>query len=277
MSKFINIRYLRWLTINNLNLERCQDIDEKFTTRKTPKSYVFVSHPWGSVEHPNPSGTHIRRIRSYLSRNHIAWFWYDFCSIPQSPRSDVEYLIFRQGLAQTTRLILNSKFMMIRNENSSHRAWLVTEKFIFEASCKIKHVPTLDENSFNLCGLNTEEVYEYFVDNGIRSTNGDDMEKLCNIIDVINETYRLKFNFCNAVCFAIAVILITLPLLILNTIIMLPIFLMDRNLRNFKMIKRHYCHFWFSTLKGAHMGEGILSRLPDMVEERLSSMEIDVI
>ena len=66
---------------------------------------VFVSHRWVTTDHPDPNSEQLAELRGRLETIRLDreesspyLIFYDYCSMPQRPRSSAEELEFRSSI-----------------------------------------------------------------------------------------------------------------------------------------------------------------------------------
>jgi len=97
---------------------------------------IFVSHRWDGSNHPDPSGMQLKCLKSlaaWLTRighRDIA-FWYDYCSLPQSPFTPDEEKELRTSLASIPQLLERYAFFRCPGGRTLHshlaRGWCMLE------------------------------------------------------------------------------------------------------------------------------------------------------
>ena len=72
---------LQWNTL--LNFEQCKNKSCLHRYQEGDR-YIVFSHKWESVDHPDPMGSKLLKMKKFLETNNdIQYVWIDFCSIPQ--------------------------------------------------------------------------------------------------------------------------------------------------------------------------------------------------
>jgi len=99
--------------------------------------FVFVSHRWITPKHPDPNGEQLlelqRRLNTLTEQCKILEriiIFYDYCSLPQRPRTDQEDAIFYRDLTSLEALSrLADKFIILSEGYSDYkdRAWCFFE------------------------------------------------------------------------------------------------------------------------------------------------------
>jgi len=89
----------------------------------TPVAMIVLSYGWISPKHPDPERFHLSRLLKYLKRYKIQMksteifdcctFW-DYASLPQEPRSEVENVLFKRGLAIINLLYSAPKTLVLQ-------------------------------------------------------------------------------------------------------------------------------------------------------------------
>ena len=58
------------------------------------KEFCAVSHRWDESSEPDPTGTHLKKIREFLVQHpegrEVKWIWYDFWCLPQRKRKECD-------------------------------------------------------------------------------------------------------------------------------------------------------------------------------------------
>jgi hypothetical protein len=99
-----------------------------------PIPSLCVSHRWGSASHPDPKRTQLfelqQRLASLVQSGEQYVIFYDYCSMPQAPRSPAEEQIFSHDLASLNALFHQSSKVIILSEGYTDykdRAWCFLE------------------------------------------------------------------------------------------------------------------------------------------------------
>jgi len=149
---FVDADYFRSLADNSDNLESLPDYHtlkksgrlrkKRFSfavsvaTETFRKEYLVISHPWASREHPDPEMTQMKAIIEYVVDNPaIQYVWYDYFSMPQGERSDVESAYFSVALRQINGLYLGCHVLIMLNLAYQHRFWCLLESFLAMHEC----------------------------------------------------------------------------------------------------------------------------------------------
>ena len=114
---------------------RCQDIADRYLRPVSVGRTWFVSHRWGSSDHPDPTGTQFRLLRQFLQRNDADSIWYDFSCVPQEPLSSPERSLFRESVKNLNSLVIASDFVSILTDDYITRAWCYYEWAVGELLC----------------------------------------------------------------------------------------------------------------------------------------------
>src|SRR5437870_1778350 len=81
---------------------------------------VCVSHRWISPSHPDPNGSQLhelqRRLPYFIEPGQSCAIFYDYCSMPQSPRTAEEEKIFEQDISSLNLLFQKSEKVIILSE-----------------------------------------------------------------------------------------------------------------------------------------------------------------
>lgn len=99
---------------------------------------ICVSHRWIATDHPDPRGEQIRELqRRLLSLSSMdidtSALFYDYCSMPQRPRTIEEDALFYRDLAKLNALFLSADAILVLSEGYSdykNRAWCFFESII---------------------------------------------------------------------------------------------------------------------------------------------------
>ncbi len=115
-----------------------------FGTNKTYR-HIYVSHRWITPEHPDPHGIQLGELKrrlNYLADNQqdreTTLVFYDYCSMPQLPRTPEEDAIFRNDLASLSTLLRSANKMIVLSEgykDYKNRAWCFWELMVCERLC----------------------------------------------------------------------------------------------------------------------------------------------
>lgn len=89
----------------------------------------FVSHPWLTIEHPDPKGKHLSLLQDHARRNPNAYYWIDFSCLPQTPRSAMDEDFFRKSLPKIASIQSKSSTIAITEADYSGRMWCYLEHF----------------------------------------------------------------------------------------------------------------------------------------------------
>lgn len=120
------------------------------------RKLVFISHRWIAPEHPDPTGEQLRdlqqRLNLLLDQDkdlEASAVFYDYCSMPQRPRTPQEDVLFYGDIASLRALSLLAYKIIILSEGYSdykNRAWCFFEAMIsqnnvhfFDDQTHIKH------------------------------------------------------------------------------------------------------------------------------------------
>lgn len=102
---------------------------------------VCVSHRWITPDHPDPHGTQLRelqhRLRTLWTEDELrdCLVFYDYCSVPQLPRTEAEEAHFRSVLGNIDDLFTRAERMIVLSEGYEDyrdRAWCFLEAIIAE-------------------------------------------------------------------------------------------------------------------------------------------------
>lgn len=94
------------------------------TIRKIHDVILFVSHRWETRDHPDPANKQFETVKEYLKKNtSLQYVYYDYCCLPQSPRSEVEEIIFKIGLRTMNEVFRHSRKLYSKTKDFESRAW----------------------------------------------------------------------------------------------------------------------------------------------------------
>jgi hypothetical protein len=105
---------------------------------------LFVSHRWESVDHPDPTGGQLQRLRALKD----CWIIYDYTSFPQLPRTEAEEAQFQQLLGRMDELV--KKVVILASPDYLTRGWLVFEYLVASLASDIVCDEVNDPNFINL-------------------------------------------------------------------------------------------------------------------------------
>lgn len=203
---------------NLIRLERCQDLKSKYPElfakdyRNYPKK-IFFTHRWDDKDDPDIRNWQIEAIYQYgielgEENNLPACFWYDYCSLPQSPRTDFEQSQFDEGLKHVNllcRSCINVPLISNLGPNRVEsidvmlkRGWILVELFIsnhhelidyplFEGSfdyisdgksTRLEWSSLIPDLMDTLPFDSTVLIRKWFDVKGITCTNGSDLDVL---------------------------------------------------------------------------------------------------
>jgi len=89
----------------------------------------FVSHRWIRADHPDPESLQLLQLKERLDALRLpeAFIFYDYCSMYQKPRSDVEEHLFRSQLYSLNFVTAKCDFWWLGTPDYFERAWCVFE------------------------------------------------------------------------------------------------------------------------------------------------------
>lgn len=109
-----------------------------------PGSLFYVSHRWITSEHPDPEGVQLEELKRRLEAltGHVgsledALVFYDYCSIPQRPRTDAEEVVFHRDLEALRHISGKSEKVIVLSEGYEdyrNRTWCFFELLIAEGN-----------------------------------------------------------------------------------------------------------------------------------------------
>ena len=110
------------------------------TSQGLPEKIVFVSHRWITNEHPDPHGVQLREVQRRLTvlreedkTLDAALLFYDYCSMPQQPRTTQEEFDFRRDINALRDVAqFADKFIILSESYADYkeRAWCFFELVI---------------------------------------------------------------------------------------------------------------------------------------------------
>ena len=91
---------------------------------------VVVSHRWESKAHPDPTNQQFEEVKKWVSVD--TWLFYDYSSLPQGNRNDVEEKIFRRDLVLIDELYKRKKVLILEAGSIDYhtRGWCFFEWYI---------------------------------------------------------------------------------------------------------------------------------------------------
>lgn len=189
-----------------------RDIDEQYD------KHIFFSHRWDGEKEgdpPDPRGWQLEAIHAYASELKVqgkkACFWYDYSSLPQKPRTPEEDKIFDKGLKHINHLCQTCTTVPLISSVESNRTldihamlkrgWILAELYLASKDNRIDH-PLFEGTEYITFSKLTrlqwqdivpdlknsmphdspEAIHAYFVENGVKCTNGSDLEFLADIL-----------------------------------------------------------------------------------------------
>lgn len=176
----------------------------------------FFSHRWESEDHPDPSGWQFSAIYAigleHVGSSSRACFWYDFASLPQEPRTDVEQREFFEAIQNVGRLCSECTVTPLVSstghgpiddlKTSLKRGWLLYELLVastlnqfwlplFQSDPLDRIGPAkarrpqwdgiIPQVSKKLPFFEPDLVYEWFIANGIDCTKDLDLRQLSEL------------------------------------------------------------------------------------------------
>jgi len=94
-------------------------------------SPIAVSHRWLSEDHPDPHGLHFQELLTLGEKMGLLdcqTFFIDYCSLPQSPRTPEEDVLFSSELAEANRYYEKSTVILVEDvDDYDTRAWCMFE------------------------------------------------------------------------------------------------------------------------------------------------------
>lgn len=158
-----------------------------------PPHIVALSHRWRSPEHPDPDGLQLREAQRRVATlaAEMAWalddvgVFYDFCSLPQPPRSEDERAQFAAGLSQLNDLYGGgaSRVVVLSEDADDYmeRAWCFMEYFLALTSntlCIQQDQRALENEPMRLLRSRLHVSVEHHGGYGGRDANASAMERL---------------------------------------------------------------------------------------------------
>ncbi|RAK98189.1 uncharacterized protein BO80DRAFT_437280 [Aspergillus ibericus CBS 121593] len=138
------------------------NVDANDAEGKTRRKMYFISHRWLTQVHPDPDGTQLRRVQQLPPRplghdsssigdagssststvaeatdpsaqhdpaSNILIF-YDFCSLPQEPRTAEENDTFKLGILGLNNFLYYTRVVILDDHDYMSRSWCLMEYFI---------------------------------------------------------------------------------------------------------------------------------------------------
>jgi len=127
MFKFLTKSYFE----NNNRFIKCQDIKSQSDIASQDGRLLVISHLWETPADPDPLLMQFNHVK-YLMKDFDLCF-YDFCSIPQLPRTPEEELEFQTLLLKINRLYSSSANTVVTltdDQRSLERGWIYYETAI---------------------------------------------------------------------------------------------------------------------------------------------------
>ncbi|MCP2250775.1 hypothetical protein [Lentzea aerocolonigenes] len=177
---------------------------------------VFVSHRWQTEDHPDPTGSELRRIVERLApARKRRWFarsagemylWIDFCCLPQrtgGPLAPGDEEDFRAGLASLAEVVKNCDLLVLDSPDYLDRAWCYAEILVW--LCKIAEIHfTRTDSRTNL--FRTVQTRHLVKERGRRSdTHHRDVNVVTNLRfrgfagsdEDLLAIYQAVYTYCN--------------------------------------------------------------------------------
>lgn len=175
----LKVVYLRMLAKEKKRLPRCQDVpqeDEGFYDLRarmavrgealrryvTHADVYVVSHPWLSVEHPDPAGSRLEELveeLDYLRAKDNDLVFIDYCSLPQVDQLDKEY---RQSILQGQPLASDHRALRTPEEEADFRRAISQMDVIYSSmTSKVLIFPSVHELSEDLDPVYTKKRPRY--------------------------------------------------------------------------------------------------------------------
>jgi hypothetical protein len=157
--------------------------------------FLFVSHPWRTRDHPDPSGGCLRLHQAQLAPLTWSYIWVDWSCMPQSPRSLPEQAYFDRCLGTTSVIIRNCAFTHFYPPFEP-RVWILYEITEYLFTCTTTLQRTSDIATFL---QHIEEMLETGVQAtltkyGYRCSYDRDSEYLTSWLEVLVLLKRLHFS-----------------------------------------------------------------------------------
>ena len=197
---------------------------------------LFVSHPWRSENHPDPDGVILRQLKQKLlkfkensmdpnginikkhflisemkelagtmcadiidhRKREKVGIWFDYSSMPQHPRNDVESHLFKEMLISMNSVIMSKHTMtlVLKDDSYFNRSWCVYEYIL--GSCS----GVWDEQGERFIGLDLinlsssercAEVTNKFLI-GTKVTNGKDSKIIYELLNEFLMTSKANLS-----------------------------------------------------------------------------------
>lgn len=204
-------------------LPRCQDMLKHFPeiVAINPADYenrYFISHRWDADHNPDIRGWQFDALYDIASEliykeKTPACFWYDYCSLPQAPRTTDEEILFKEGLQKINHLCRTcNNFPLISKtdddgnasiKNMLKRGWILVELFIslhhgninlaifegctgsyitFSKMNRLNWDATLPDLMRKLPFYDPALIRKWFDVNGVVCTNGADLDFVAGLL-----------------------------------------------------------------------------------------------
>jgi len=98
--------------------------------------FLAVSHRWFEQDKPDAEGHQTTALRTYLADHpEIRWVWYDYWSMPQGKRTEVEAVEFKHMLRNVNLLYLGMRVLILLDLSYMSRFWTQFEAFLSMQQC----------------------------------------------------------------------------------------------------------------------------------------------
>jgi len=89
----------------------------------------FVSHRWQQPTHPDPEGEQLALIQEHASKHPNAFYWIDYCSLPQ-PRLTSDIKLFEENFPMIVSIQSEASTLVLMDDQYEHRLWCFVEHYI---------------------------------------------------------------------------------------------------------------------------------------------------
>jgi len=162
--------------------QRCQEIPDRYFRPVSSAPTCFVSHRWGTLKHPDPTGFQFQILEHVVRPEGPRLIWYDFSCIPQEPLTSSERVLFRESVQNLNSLVIATDFLSIESDDYITRAWCYYEWVVSELLCSGKRssIRPKDGNA-DYSGLVNELVLNGNIPK-LNVTKNDDMPSIENLL-----------------------------------------------------------------------------------------------
>ena len=212
-------RIPEWREFMQLSVELPEIVVSEYSSHR---KYFFLSHRWDDISDPDPRGWQLRAMRALCFemelKGYAGWcFWYDYCSLPQKPRTAEEQVIFDEGLEYIGALCEECWIVSFVSgfdvkqtlvNQAMRRGWIFSEMMIATAANRVRWtffeaatdfvVDSKSDRTWDVA-LNywrdrlpifdRRYLKAFFISNKIACTNGEDIDRL---VEYLYDRFVLK-------------------------------------------------------------------------------------